>query len=199
MSNEFEVLQNQWKKGKIGIENTERIMEQTLVDIQVKKRWSVHFYYGNSIILLCTLIGISAFFYFVAPVERVVSRIGVGLMTGGLLIRIIIEIISIKKSKRIRLIHTTLKTTNDTMSFYRFRKTIHGPVTIAIIIMYTIGFYMITPEFSVYLKNWYLVFICTSYIVGAFILIKVIRKNIKKEIQILLDMVKLRKHIIEKT
>lgn len=197
MNNEFETLQNQWKKDKGNIESTSNDAEEIFSSIKKKKSWSTRFHYGNILVLSIVLIGIMAFFYFVAPVQELLSRVGVGFMVGGLLIRIIIEIISVSKAKNINMVNDALQTTNDTITFYNFRKTIHGPVTIGIIGLYTIGFYMITPEFSLYFETWQMILIDVSYIIGAIIPFLAVRKNIKKEIKILLEIIQLKKKMTE--
>ncbi|WP_299214274.1 hypothetical protein [uncultured Aquimarina sp.] len=197
MNNEFEALQNQWQKDKSSIESTSYDIEDLFSSIRKKKSWSTRFHYGNISVLSIVLIGIIAFFYFVAPVQELLSRVGVGLMVGGLLTRIIIEIISVSKTKKINMLDDALQTTNDTITFYNFRKTIHGPITIGIIGLYTIGFYMITPEFSLYFETWQMILIDVSYIIGAIIPFVAVRKNIKKEIKILLEIIQLKKRMTE--
>ncbi|WP_271766281.1 hypothetical protein [Aquimarina algiphila] len=199
MENEFDELQNKWQKGKKDIENNTEIINETLAAITTKKNSSVQFHYGNIAVLSVTLIGIAAFFYFLAPVQEILSRIGVVLMLGGLLTRIVIECISVSKSKKIDVIDNVLKTTNNTIAFYKFRKQIHGPVTIIILALYTIGFYMITPEFSLYFSTWKMILIDVSYIIGAIIFISFIRKSIKKEIKTLLEIIELRNKMVEET
>ncbi|WP_299437571.1 hypothetical protein [uncultured Aquimarina sp.] len=196
MSNEFEALQNQWQKDQNNIENPED-NNGLFSSIRKKKSWSTRFHYGNILVLSIVLIGIIVFFHFVAPVRAILSRVGVGLMIGGLFLRIVIEIISVSKAKKINMVDDALQTTNDTITFYNFRKTIHGPVTLGIISLYTIGFYMITPEFSLYFETWQMVLIDVSYIIGAIIPFIAIRKNIKKEIRILLEIIELKKKMIE--
>ncbi len=197
MSNEFDELQRKWQKNRKDIESNSEIREDTLSSISSKKNSNIRFHYGNIIILSITLIGISAFFYYVAPVKEIVSRIGVALMIGGLLLRILIECGSVLKSKKIDVVDDVLKTTNNTIAFYKFRKRIHGPVTITIIALYTIGFYMITPEFSLYFTTWQMVLIDVSYVIGAIIFIKFVRSSIQKEIRMLLEIIKLKNKIIE--
>ncbi|WP_282080207.1 hypothetical protein [Aquimarina algiphila] len=199
MENEFDELQNKWQKGKKDIENNTETINETLAAITTKKNSSVQFHYGNIAVLSVTLIGIAAFFYFLAPVQEILSRIGVVLMLGGLLTRIVIECISVSKSKKIDVIDNVLKTTNNTIAFYKFRKQIHGPVTIIILALYTIGFYMITPEFSLYFSTWKMILIDVSYIIGAIIFISFIRKSIKKEIKTLLEIIELRNKMVEET
>jgi len=196
MDNDFDELQRQWQKGIGSIEPKASDMENINALIKNKKGWSIRFHYGNIIVLSVVLIVISLFFYCITPVQEILSRIGVGMMIGGLLVRIIIEFISVAKSKKINMMDDALQTTNNTISFYEYRKTIHGPVTLTIVALYTIGFYMITPEFSLYLKTWQVVLIDTSYIFAAIIPFIGIRSGIRKEMKILSEIIALRKKMI---
>ncbi len=78
-------------------------------------------------------------------------------MLGGFSVLILIEVISIVKSRAIQLSKASSEVTKDALSFYVFRKRIHGPITIAIVMAYVIGFYLLTPEFSTYITFTWLV------------------------------------------
>ncbi len=197
MSNDFDALQRQWQKDKEQVENNLESKDEMLSSIKSKGNWSQRFHYGNIIVLILVLVGIGSFFYFVAPVQKTLSHIGVGLMTGGLALRICIEFISISKLKKINSYDTVLKSTSNALSFYQFRKKIHGPITISIIVLYTIGFFLITFEFALYFSSTSMVLIYISYVIGAIIPIVLVRKNIIKEIKILHDIVLLKNKIIE--
>ena len=197
MDNEFNNLQNKWESNKKEIELSNDSLDILYSKIKEKEKENYFFYYGTITILLVTLIVILLFFYYVAPVKETLSRIGVGLMISGLLFRILIEIISIYKAKQINNIDNTLKTTENTIKFHQFRKTIHKVIAPIIIILYTIGFYMITPEFSLYIEFWNLVLIDISYVIIAVILFIVIRKGIKKEMQKMTDIIELKNDIIK--
>ncbi len=196
MNNEFNELQNKWEsnKNKIHIPNN---FDTLFSKIKKKERENYFFYYGTITILLTTLIVISLFFYYVAPVKETLSRIGAGLMIAGLLFRIVIEIISIYRAKQINHLDNTLKTTENTIKFLQFRKIIHKIIAPIIIVLYTVGFYMITPEFSLYIRFWYLVLIDISYVIIAIILFIIIRNSVKKEMQKLNDIIKLKNDLIE--
>ena len=144
---------------------------------------------------MITLVGISAYFNYVAKFNQTISHIGTGLMLGGLVLRIIIELFSIYLSANIDLSETAMKTNNASLTYFRFRKRINGPVTIAIIVLYTIGFYMLTPEFSLYFRTPLLIMIDLSYIVGAVIFTWFIRNAIKKEMNILNEVFRIQKDI----
>lgn len=197
MSNDFEELQSKWEVSKKNLDHSSTNFNSLYEKIKRKEKENYFFYYGTILILLVTLIVISLFFYFVAPVKEMLSRIGVGLMIFGLMFRIIIEIISIYKAKQISKLDNTLKTTENSINFYQFRKTIQKVIAPLIIGLYTIGFYMITPEFSLYINFWKMVLIDVSYVVIGIILFIIIRKGVKKEMQKLADIMKLKKEITE--
>lgn len=197
MSSDFKDLQSKWERSKKNLDLSTTSVDDLYAKIKTKEKENYFFYYGTITILLVTLLVISLFFYYVAPVQKILSRIGVGLMISGLVFRIFIEIISIIKAKRINNLDNTLKATENSIIFYQFRKIIHKFIAPTIISLYTIGFYMITPEFSLYMKFWNVVFIDISYIIIGIILFIFIRKGVKKEMQKLSDIVELKKEITQ--
>jgi hypothetical protein len=197
MNSDFKELQSKWESSKKSMETSTTNFDSLYKKIKSKEKENYFFYYGTITILLTTLIVISLFFYYIAPVREILSRIGAGFMIFGLIFRIFIEIMSIHKAKQINILDATLKTAENTIKFHQFRKTIHQVIAPIIIGLYTVGFYMITPEFSVYMKFWNVVFIDISYVVIGIILFVIIRKGVKKEMQKLTDIVKLKNEITE--
>ena len=197
MSSDFKELQSKWENSKKSLDLSATNFDSLYAKIKRKETENYFFYYGTIIILLVTLIVISLFFYYVAPVKEMLSRIGAGLMIFGLVFRIFIEIISIFKAKQINKLDSTLKTAENSINFHQFRKTIHKVIVPIIIGLYTIGFYMITPEFSLYMKFWNIVLIDISYVVIGIILLIIIRKGVKKEMKKLADIMKLKIEITE--
>lgn len=170
-------------------------VEKILPVAQARKRNSLYFHFGNIIILTALVVILCLCFYYFFPFREILSKTGVALMIGSLVIRIIIEIFSSIKSWQIHLNDDVWNVTGQTLNFYLFRKKIHGPVTFILVGLYTIGFYFLTPEFSKYLPLWLMIMIDTSYVVGAAILITQIRKGIKKEMKQLIAINDLREKI----
>lgn len=197
MNNDFKNLQTKWENNKSSIEVPATNLDSLYKKIKRKEKENYFFYYGTISILLITLIVISLFFYYLAPVKEVLSKIGVGFMILGLVFRIGIEVISIYKARRINVLDNSLKTANNSIKFHRFRKTIHQVIAPIIIALYTIGFFMITPEFSVYMELWNIILIDISYVVIGVILFIVIKKGVTKEMQKLSDIVQLKNEITE--
>ena len=197
MNNDFKALQNSWKSSRNNIKTPTNNFDILYKKIEQKQKENFSFYYGTIIILTITLIAVSLFFYYMAPVKETLSRIGAGLMIIGLAFRILIEIISVVKAKQINKLDKTLQTVDNSLNFHQFRKTIHQVYSPIIIGLYSIGFYIIFPEFMVYMSIWMIWFIGISYLIMGTILFIVIRKGVVDEMQKLRDIMELKKDIIE--
>jgi hypothetical protein len=197
MSDQFSALENAWNNDKKNLQSSPESLQATYTQIQKNKKSNFMFYYGTIIILSITLIGIGSFFYFVAPVQQTLSRIGAGLMLVGLLVRIIIEIATVVQSKKVHVQDNSLEAINKTVSFYKFRTKVHYTIAPIIIALYTIGFYMITPEFLDYLSMNSVVFFDVLYLILAVFLFVQIRKGVLKEMRVLNETIDLQKEIQE--
>lgn len=197
MDNEFKNLQQKWQKQKKELGDSSLSFEHIVSTIERKSKKGLSFHYGNIIILSITLICLFLFFYFVAPVQELLSRIGVGFMMIGILLRIVIEVFSSIKSKKINKLDTALKTTELTIDFYKFRKKIHGAITHIIFVLYLVGFYMISPEFSNYFSLWQMILMDVSCFVIIAVIYIQMRKGIQNEMNILLEIIELKKEIIK--
>ena len=82
------------------------------------------------------------------------------------------------------------------INYYKFRTRVNGLVTIVILVLYTIGFYLLTPEFSLYFSTSILILIDLSYVLGAVIFTWFIRKTIKKEMRILNEILRIKNDLV---
>lgn len=197
MNNDFKALQNSWKSSRNNIKTPTNNFNILYKKIEQKQKENFSFYYGTIIILTITLIAVSLFFYYMVPVKETLSRIGAGLMITGLAFRILIEIVSVIKAKRINKFDKTLQTVDSSLNFHQFRKKTHQVYSPIIIGLYSIGFYMIFPEFMLYMSIWMIWFIGISYLIMGTVLFIVIRKGVVDEMQKLRDIMELKKDIIE--
>ena len=195
---DFSALKNAWNNSKKNIKSSPESLQAIYDQIDKNKKQNFMFYYGTIAILSITLIGISCFFYFVAPVQDILSRIGVGLMIGGLLLRIILEILTATRSKKVHVQDNSLDAINNAIAFHEFRKRVHFVVAPFIIALYTIGFYMITPEFLVYLSTTSVIFFDGLYLILAVFLFTQIRKGVLKEMETLDETLSLKQELVKK-
>ncbi len=195
MNSDLDHIKRSWQSAKTNLKAATAPVESIISEAEKKKRRSVYFQYGNIAILTATLGMITAFFYFVAPVQDTMSLAGKWLMIGGLAVRIVIEVFSIFKSAQVDLADAALQSVDSALHYYKFRKRIHGSVTFTIVALYTLGFYILTPEFSRYIELPWLILFDLSYIFGAVFLVWQIRKGIRREMRELEEMVVLKKEL----
>ena len=195
MNTDFNHLKNLWAESKNAQIPPSSDLEVIITTAQQKMKSTVRSQWSTIIILAVALVIISAFFRYEAQFKQTISHIGIGLMLGGLVLRILLELISIFLSGKINLTETALKSNDASMSYFRFRKIMNGPVTISIVILYSIGFYMLTPEFSLYFTIPMMVLIDVSYILAAAIFTWSIRIAVKREMTLLYEIVRIQEDI----
>ena len=147
MKDEFSKLEEAWSAGQKKLAQQQPTFADMQQSLDQRKSASRSFQYGTLAILLFTLIGLSAFFMYVAPVKQTLSRVGATAMLGGLTIRVMLELISLLRLKKISTLSNSKENTNNCIRFHAFRvktQSIYSPVIIAV---FTLGFYLITPEF----------------------------------------------------
>ncbi|HTE27780.1 hypothetical protein [Flavitalea sp.] len=185
MSDELDDLKKLWQDSKSNNRDSSADILNTIVIARQQMKRAARLQLTGLFILIIIATGLWAFFSYVARFQQPISIIGAGLMLGGIILRIIIELFSIFLSVNIDLAEPAIKTNNASLTYIRFRKTVNGPITAIILILYTIGFYMLTPEFSLYFTIPVLILIDLSYLVAAIIFTWFIRNAVKKEMKIL--------------
>jgi len=197
MPESFEHLKTSWQQAKseqhrstpdVGM--IRRLSRNKMKEIR-KMHW------GTIAILLLTLIGISAFFIYVAPFQQLLSHIGQLLMVGVLMARIGIEIYSIYRSRGIDLSLPATQVNTQQIDFHNYRKHLHGYTTLGLLLVYSVGFYLLIPEFILYLSSGTVVLLCISYLVAFDILGYFIRIGIRREMMHLEELTELRKRMEE--
>jgi len=182
MTDILDDLRNQWKKERTGPPQS-MSTEALIAASNEKLKKSRRMHLETISILMFTLVGLAAFFYWVAPVQEKLSHFGLILMMGGLAVRIVIELYSLWMAKGIDLSETASQTNTQFYRFYRYRKQIHGPVTITILIGYSLGFYLLFPEFSLYMTKVWLISFALSYVPILALIGFSIRTGVRREMK----------------
>jgi len=181
MSNTFEDFQTGWNKSKETMHPNPTKLDDLISSAKSRKKSNLVFHYGNVVVLLFTAMVLIIVWRLWMPFQEVISIIGISIMIGGLFLRIVLELVSAIRSGKINLVDNTRENNNEMIRFYQFRKAMHGPVTISIVIAYLAGFAMVLPELSKYVSSLLLVIFTTAFLLsGGFIIYKV-RQSIKKE------------------
>ncbi len=199
MKNELDDLKDMWQQAKEASHAHTPPQDITTLILlgEAKKKSALAAHYGNALVLSATVAVLIFFFYYLYNFQDLLSNIGINLMIGGLLVRIIIEVLSAIRSRKINISDTASQSLQNSISFHEFRKQIHGPVTMIIFGLYFVGFYMLTPEFSRYISTGWLILMDTSAVVIAIFLVMVIRKGIRQELQDLDKMVELHTNLVK--
>lgn len=198
MSNEFQDLQSKWKAAKKSNDEKQQSTHSMLQEINAKRKSGLRFQYGNLVILGITLLALIVVFVVLFRFKERISQIAISLMIAGIAARVLTEIISVQKSKQIDMGGTALEALQKSESYLSFRKKVHGPVTFWIVAVYTVCYYAILPELSLYFDQRIIIFWAIIYVVGAVILVSQVRKAIRKELTELKEIVELKKDILQK-
>jgi len=176
----FKELQSSWNQQAV-IEpklDTEEIKTKSFQKIKAQK--VKHFW---TIGILSTLIFILIFFYKLIYNDEITSKIkGLELMIFVIVIRIILEIVSAMLFQKIDFTTSFKNHTDQLVTYFKFRKTIHFIFTPIIYLLYIVGFYLLLPLFKTNLSHGFYLYVIVSGI--AFLtlfnlqLFKIIRKDL---------------------
>jgi len=183
--NSFNDLKNSWHNSKGNLAALSNEPDFIIQEAKKSKRKTQGAQIATIIILSITLLGLIAFFSTVARFQDLLSRAGVFLMCGGLLLRIVIEVISLVKSKKLLLDLSAHELTVKMGQYYVYRTKIHGAITYIILALYIIGFYMLTPEFMQHLAMKWVWLMDIGFVFIAVTLFYVIRKGVLEELAVL--------------
>lgn len=189
MNHEIDHMKKRWLEARSLDKPRPVPVEHLIGKARDRRKDTLLLHYGSIIILGVILILVIGFLYFLFPFQERLSKTGVMLMAGAFAVRILIEIISSIRSLRIDITNDVLKATDETLRFYRFRKEIHAPVAVISVGLYTIGFYLLLPEFSNHLSAWQIALIAAGYVPVASILIRQTGKVISYETRKVTSMV----------
>jgi hypothetical protein len=190
-------LQKLWQEEKKQrSENAGISASEMIIHARRQKTGSVRFQYGNVIVLSLVLIGIVCFFSVYLGMREPLSLMGLSMMYGGLALRIGVEIYSILYARRIDISQASLVNTEKILAYHQFRRRVHGPFTLSIVGLYTIGFYVLIPEFAMYMETIWVILIGASYLLMAIFPFWQIRKGIQNEIRQLEEIVRIRKMLL---
>src|SRR5699024_8139820 len=116
-------------------------------------------------ILVLTSLFLVGYFIWVGFYHISLFTVGLGGMVGMLLLRIILEAISIHKFKNIAFGKPYKEYTQLIIKFYHWRKKIHYVLTPVIYICYSVGFAMILPILKANISQGFFTYIIISGII----------------------------------
>lgn len=176
----FENLKSQWEnQPKLKTpDNGSKIVIEKVAFLKRKQRIT-------NFVLSITAIILLGFFFYITAYNNTKVTMALLLMFGAVLVRIIVEQLSIKKLYRLDV--TTNNTTfkQKMVSYYKSRINTHYVITPILIILYITGFMILMPYFKQGLSTGFYTYIQVSGFMTLLVLVFLIGKQIAKEIKIL--------------
>ena len=175
--NNFEELQNQWKN-QPNVETSDKEFSKLLTGIKgIENKQKL-----SNAVLTLTIIVLVGFIIYVAGYNNATFMLGISIMIISLLIRILIEIASIKTIKKLNYLDNPSSFKGALLKYYKRRKGIHYVITPLILITYAIGFIILLPLFKENLSYGFYVYILCSSIVLLIFFSFFIARHAKREL-----------------
>lgn len=179
----FENLQDIWNAQSIS-NNKKTTAELILIAEEHSKKIKLN-HIGTLVIIGITILILIAYFLWIESHSFSLFKLGLELMIASMMIRIMIEGISIRKFNLIKTELPLIEYSKKATHFYDWRKKIHFVVTPIIYLVYTLGFSMMIPTLRVEFSTLFFIYLLVSgygfLIAFAFFL----RKKMKNEMEIL--------------
>lgn len=170
--------------------------DQLIAEARRFNRKSLMFQRQTLLILGSTFLVVSYFLLFYFGFRELLSHVGVGLMLGFFLLRIVLEGYSIRRGNEKEITVSAAEGLELEKTYLQLRLRIHGFYTYLTLGAYTLGFLFLLPEFSQHISSFWMAALVSSYFIPGIILTLLIRTNVQKELRELRMVVELREKIL---
>jgi hypothetical protein len=188
-------LKSGWKSSGSSI-NPPPIPTQLISEAQRLNQESVKFQWSTVLILGSTFLMMCYFLLVYFGFREILSHIGVAVMLGFFLLRIVLEAYSILEGRKKEATVSAVESLEKEKKYLELRLRIHGFYTFLTLGAYTLGFLLLLPEFSKYISSFWMAALVCSYFIPGIILTLLIRKNVQKELRELRMVVELKEKIL---
>jgi hypothetical protein len=190
---EFENLQDIWSQQSTPKQAD--LAANIIAKAEDNKREMTSIHRATMVILAVTAIGIVICFSSVNIQKISQPLVGILMMLGSMVLRLIMELVSYKRFKKVDILADFKTYTHEIAHFYRFRKMVQFVITPLSLLAYGIGFCLLLPNAKHNVSTAFFAFIIGSALVfSAIITIIIVRQN-RKEIDILDFLSNAQKHI----
>ncbi len=129
-------------------------------------------------VLIATLV---AYFIFIGAHLLNELTLGLSIMIGVIIVRVLLEWMSVRKFNAIRYHHSVVDFTEKMRHYYAWRKRVQRIFIPVIYISYTVGFSLLLPTFEANLSRgmfWYVVISGYGFLTGfAFLMVRILRQE----------------------
>jgi len=179
---EFEDIQNTWQQ------QSESEVSTTLPDFEPAQQKIKHLRKKQQLtqlILGSTVVILIVFFFYISAYKYSGPLLGMSLLIGVILTRVFIEIRSEQQLRKLNVLLSFNEFKAELITYYQKRKTLAFKIIPVLLIIYNIGFIIMSYYFYQYLSRGFFYYIVISYIVSFIILFFFIRKKVLEELDIL--------------
>jgi amino acid transporter len=190
-----QTLKSGWKSSGSDI-TPPHIPAQLISEAQRLNRESKKFQWSTLLILGSTFLMMCYFLLVYFGFREALSHVGVVIMLGFFLLRIVLEAYSIMEGGKKEATDSAIESLEKEKKYLELRLRIHGFYTFLTLSAYTLGFLLLLPEFSNYISSFWMAALVCSYFIPGIILTLLIRKNVQKELRELRMVVELKEKIL---
>lgn len=174
--NNFEELESNWNN-QPEIQATEQGFQEVLNRLRkIKNKQRI-----TNVVLGSTAIILVVFFFYISGYGSQQVILGISLMIGSLLVRILLEILSIRKLRQMNAIARSTDFRSGLIVYYKGRKFVHFGWTPLLILIYIAGFLILLPLFKANLSSGFYTYIIVSSTILVVFLSIFIAKQIRTE------------------
>ena len=161
MSDPTNEFQNLWQAG-----NTSSTPHDTSVIQHVRgpKQEIIQAQVATILILSLVIAVLLFFFHYLSPVQEPLSLVGKWFMIGSLLVRILAELIGISLARKVDFFDAATAFVKASRRLIRFRAGVHQVLVFATFAVYSMGYYLIFPEWINYFSIGMLWLLGISYV-----------------------------------
>ncbi|GMN10100.1 hypothetical protein MTsPCn9_14850 [Croceitalea sp. MTPC9] len=175
--NSFEEIQSKWNE-QAKIRPPKDGFESLMKEIEkIKNKQKI-----TNVVLFATVLVLVGFFFYISGYNNRQVILGLSLMIGSLIVRIIIELLSIKKLQRINRSKENTLFKQELTKYYNQRRIVHIVITPLIVLLYAIGFIILLPLFKANLSAGFYTYILISSIVLLVVFGFFIGRQLKNEL-----------------
>lgn len=179
----FKKIQTEWEK-QAEIRVPENSFDTLLSKIKaIKNKQKI-----TNGVLTTTVLILIVFFFYISGYKNNQILFGLSLMVGGLIARIVIELLSIKHLRKLNASENNRVFKQGLIKYYSQRRIVHLILTPIIVVLYCIGFMILLPLFKANLTSGFYTYIVVSSIAVLLVLGLFIGKQIKNELINLKDL-----------
>lgn len=179
----FENLKSQWdNQSEIEVPNNgaQLIIEKTK---RLRNKQQI-----TNVILGITVMTLVCFFFYIAAYNNAIVALALVLMVGGLIVRMLIERLSIRRLEKINIKADANTFKQRIIRYYKNRVKTHYVLTPIVFVMYIAGFAILLPFFKQDLSYGFYIYILVSGITFLLVIALFIRKQIKKELIVIKEL-----------